>query len=67
MEYTVEQYQSVLAKAADMKDAIDELREMTRKGIDSWAEFGKALDAVYEARDAYYNLQLDIAIKTFIT
>lgn len=65
LEYTIDQYRSVLAKAADMKAAIDELQEMTRKGIDSWAEFGKALDAVYEARDAYYKLQLDISIKYF--
>ena len=50
-----------------MKAAIDDLQDMTRTGIDSWAEFGKALDAVYAARDAYYNLQLDIAVKTFIT
>lgn len=66
-DYSVEQYRSVLAKAADMKAAIDELQEITRTGIDSWAEFGRALDAVYAARDAYYNLQLDIAVKTFIT
>lgn len=65
MEYTVEQYQKVLAKAADMKAAIDGLQEMTSKGIDSWAEFGKALDAIYKARDDYYNTQLDISIKAF--
>ena len=65
-DYSVEQYRSVLAKAADMKAAIDELQEMTRMGIDSWADFGKALDAIYKARDAYYNLQLDISVKTFI-
>ena len=64
-DYTVEQYQKVLAKAADMKAAIDELQEMTKKGIYSWVEFGKALDAIYEARDAYYQIQLDIAAQTF--
>ena len=63
MEYTIDQYKRILDKAADMKYAIDDLQELTRKGIDSWAEFGKALDAVYEARDAYYNLQLAISIK----
>lgn len=67
MEYTVEQYQRVLARAADMKAAIDDLQEMTKMGIDSWTEFGKALDAVYKARDAYYNTQLDISIKTHFT
>ena len=67
MEYTIEQYQRVLAKAADMKAAIDDLQEMTSRGIDSWADFGKALDALYEARDAYYNTQLNIVIKTFYT
>ena len=67
MEYTVEQYQRVLAKAANMKVAIDDLQEMTSRGIDSWAEFGKALDAIYKARDDYYNTQLDISIKTFYT
>ena len=65
MEYTVEQYQRVLAKSAEMKAAIDDLQEMTKMGIDSWTEFGKALDAVYKARDAYYNTQLDISIKTY--
>ena len=67
MEYTIEQYQRVLAKAADMKAAIDELQEMTKMGIDSWADFGKALDAVYKARDAYYSTQSDISIKTYLT
>lgn len=67
MEYTIEQYQMVLAKAADMKAAIDDLQELTTRGIDSWAEFGKVLDAVYKARDVYYDTQLDIAIKTFYT
>ena len=67
MEYTIEQYQRVLAKAADMKAAIDELQEMTKMGIDSWADFGKALDAIYTARDAYYNTQLDISVKTYLT
>lgn len=67
MEYTIEQYQRVLAKSAVMKAAIDDLQEMTRRGIDSWAEFGKALDAIYKARDDYYNTQLDISIKTFYT
>lgn len=66
-KYTVEQYQRVLAKAADMKAAIDELQEMTRIGIDSWADFGKALDAIYKARDEYYNTQLDISVKTYLT
>ena len=65
MDYTIEQYQKVLAKAADMKAAIDDLQELAKMGIDSWAEFGKALDAVYKARDAYYNTQLDISIKTY--
>ena len=67
MEYTIEQYQIVLAKAADMKAAIDELQELTRMGIDSWADFGKALDAIYKARDEYYNTQLDISVKTYLT
>ena len=67
MEYTVEQYKMVLSKAADMKAVIDELQEMTRMGIDSWAEFGKVLDALYRARDEYYNTQLDISVKTYLT
>ena len=50
-----------------MKAAIDELQEMTKMGIDSWADFGKALDAVYKARDAYYSTQSDISIKTYLT
>lgn len=67
MEYTTEQYQRVLAKAADMKAAIDELQEMTRKGIDSWAEFGDAMDALYRARDEYINVQHEIIAETYNT
>ena len=63
MEYTVEQYQRVLNKSADMKNAIDELREMSKSGIDSWTEFGKALDAIYRARDEYMKVQHEIVLE----
>ena len=65
MEYTVEQYQRVLNKAADMKNAIDDLREMSKKGIYSWTEFGKAMDALYKARDAYMNVQHEIVRENY--
>ena len=60
MEYTVEQYQRVLNKAADMKAAIDELQVITKNGISSWAEFGKCLDSIYKARDEYMKVQHEI-------
>jgi hypothetical protein len=67
MEYTVEQYQRVLAKSADMKAAIDELKEMSKKGIYSWTAFGEAMDALYKARDEYMNIQHEIVAETFNT
>lgn len=65
--YSIEQYQRVLSKSADMKVAIDELREMSKKGIYSWTEFGKVLDALYTARDEYMRVQYEIAAETFNT
>ena len=64
-DYTVEQYQRVLDKSADMKAAIDELREMSKKGIYSWTDFGKAMDTLYKARDEYMNEQHKIVAETF--
>ena len=40
-----------------MKAAIDDLQYMSKKGIYSWAEFGKAIDALYKARDEYMSIQ----------
>ena len=56
-----------VAKAADMKATIDELQEITRTGIDSWTEFGKALDALYKARDEYTNVQHEIVVEAYNT
>ena len=67
MEYTVEQFQRVLVKSADMKDAIDVIRQMSENGIYSWAEFGKALDELYRARDAYINEQHKIVLENYAT
>lgn len=63
--YTIEQYQRVLTKAADMKAAIDDLHYMSKNGIYSWTEFGKVLDALYKARDEYMKVQHDIVRETF--
>ena len=63
MEYTNEQYQRVLNKSADMKNAIDELQAMTKNGIASWTEFGKCLDAIYKARDEYMKAQHEIVLE----
>ena len=65
MEYTVEQYQRVLNKSADMKNAIDELQTMTKNGIPSWTEFGKCLDAIYKARDEYMKVQHEIVRENY--
>ena len=63
MDYTNEQYQRVLSKSADMKEAIDVIRYMAKNGIDSWTDFGKALDELYQARDAYINEQHKIILE----
>jgi coproporphyrinogen III oxidase len=63
MEYTIEQYQRVLKKSAEMQNAIDELRLMTQNGIPSWTKFGKCLDAIYRARDEYVKVQHDIVLE----
>lgn len=63
MDYTNEQYQRVLSKSADMKEAIDVIRYMSKNGIDSWTDFGKALDELYRARDAYINEQHKIILE----
>ncbi len=65
MYYTIEQYQRVLSKSADMKAAIDELQYMSKKGIYSWTEFGRAMDALYKARDEYMNVQHEIVAEVF--
>lgn len=65
MDYTTEQYQRVLAKSADMKAAIDDIQQMTKKGIYSWTEFGKTLDELYRARDAYINEQHKIVLENY--
>ena len=65
MEYTKEQLQRVLAKSADMKDAIDIIRQMSKNGIESWADFGKALDNLYKARDAYMQEQHKIVLESY--
>lgn len=65
MDFTKEQYQRVLGKSADMKTAIDTIRQMSNNGIDSWTEFGKALDALYKARDAYMEEQHRIIIENY--
>jgi hypothetical protein len=67
MNYTIEQYQKVLSKAANMKSAIDDIQVMTKKGIYSWTEFGEAMDALYKARDEYINVQHEIVAETFNT
>ena len=48
-----------------MKAAIDDLQYMCKKGICSWAEFGKAMDALYLARDEYLNEQHKIVAESF--
>ena len=65
MDYTNEQYQRVLSKSADMKEAIDVIRYMSKNGIDSWTDFGKALDELYLAREAYINEQHKIILETY--
>ena len=67
MEYTVDHYKKVLSKAAEMKYAIDELECITENGISSWTSFGKALDAIYKARDEYIKVQYEIAAEVFNT
>ena len=67
MEYTVEQLYRVLNKSADMKAAIDDIQCMTKTGIYSWTEFGKALDALYKARDEYMNVQHEIVVEAYNT
>ena len=66
-KYTVEQYQRVLARAVNMQTAIDALREMSKKGIYSWTEFGNAMEALYKARDEYMRVQHEIVAETFNT
>ena len=65
--YTIDQYKRVLARSADMKMAIDDIQSMTKNGIYSWAEFGKAMDALYKARDEYMNVQHEIVAETYNT
>ena len=66
MEYTEEQYQRVLVRSADMKAAIDVIQHMSKKGIDSWTEFGKALDVLFQARDAYMQEQHHIVLEKYV-
>ena len=66
MDYTNEQYKRVLNKSAEMKEAIDVIRQMSENGINSWTEFGKALDELYRARDAYVNEQHKVVLENCI-
>ena len=65
MNFTEEDYQMVLGKSVDMKVAIDNIREMSKKGIYSWTEFGTALDALDKARDDYMDTQHRIILQKY--
>ena len=62
MTYTIEQYQRVLAKAAEMRNAIEALQELHVDVNPSytatyWTEFGKRMSTLFQAKDEYTNEQ----------
>lgn len=58
MTYTIEQYKRGLFAAAKMKEAIDNLRELQAEPNHPfyWSEFGKRLDAIYQAQKEYQHV-----------
>ena len=63
--FSVEQYQRVLGAAAEMAASIDDLREVQAEpGTPNyWALFGKCLDKIFGAREAYLRVQNDCVLE----
>lgn len=66
MKYTMDDYKNVCYAAGNLSIAVEALKEAQSDIIDGgWSNFGKCLDAVFDACDEYNRVNNQCAIEAY--
>ena len=66
MKYTIDDYKNVCYAAGELSIAVEALKEAQLDIINgNWSNFGKCLDAVFDANDKYNRINNECAIEAY--